>query len=240
MRLGCEAPDGSIEQVCEGILNLTHRDLHAVPTPLVPGRVYEVRVPLRAAGYRFPRAHRIHLSLASAHWPVVWPSPGVGELSLHRGPETPSRLELPLAPAGAELVPVPPAILEGPSEAIRDDGSEVSEPIRWEIVEDPETGDVSVRTHEASTTTLPDGVSRLYVGETLAMTASGREPGHGQFENTCDYRLDQEGRHIGVIADGTTIATSTSLEMTVGIRVDLDGERIFERTWREEVPRDLG
>ena len=69
-RLGCLAPDGSIEQVSEGILNLTHRDSHAEPTPLEPGRAYEVRVPLRVAGYRFPAGHAVYLGLASSHWPV--------------------------------------------------------------------------------------------------------------------------------------------------------------------------
>src|SRR6185312_9628825 len=54
LRLGDVAPDGAVEQVSEGILNLTHRESHEQPTPLEPGRRYEVRVPLRAAGYRFP------------------------------------------------------------------------------------------------------------------------------------------------------------------------------------------
>src|SRR5262249_14868884 len=77
-RLGCVLPYGSIEQVSEGILNLTHPDSHAEPTPLAPGRAYDIRLPLRVAGYRFPAGHRIHLSLASSHWPVIWPSPGAG------------------------------------------------------------------------------------------------------------------------------------------------------------------
>ena len=54
VRLGDVAPDGSIEQVSEGILNLTHRDSHVEPAPLEPGRAYEVRVPLRSAGLPVP------------------------------------------------------------------------------------------------------------------------------------------------------------------------------------------
>ena len=68
-------------------------------------------------------------------------------------------------------------------------------------------GTVTVRTHEASTSVLPDGVSTLFVGESLAMTASEREPGAGRFENTCDYRLRRDGLDVAVVADGTTIAT---------------------------------
>ena len=237
VRLGNVAPDGSVEQVSEGILNLTHRDSHAEPTPLEPGRRYEVRVPLRAAGYRFLPGHRVRLSIASAHWPVIWPSPGAGELAILRGPDAPSRLELPLAPAGAETVP-PPRFSEEPP-VLRVFGTEASEPVRWETVEDHVARTVTVRTHEAATSTLPDGVSTLYIGESLTMTAWEREPGAGRFENTCEYRLGQDGRRVVVVADGTTVASSSAFDMAVRIRVELDGATFFEREWHEAIPRDL-
>jgi putative CocE/NonD family hydrolase len=237
VRLGNVAPDGSVEQVSEGILNLTHRVSHTDPTALEPGRRYEVRVPLRVAGYRFPAGHRIHLSVASAHWPVIWPSPGAGQLTIHRGANAPSRLELPLAPAGPDVVPAPSFREEPPG--LVELGSETSEPTQWEMIDDPDTGAVTIRTHEGSTSVLPDGASTLFVGETLVMTASEREPGRGRFENACEYRLDRDGHRVDVVADGTTVATSTAFEMDVGIRVRLDGELFFERHWREEIPRDL-
>lgn len=237
VRLADVAPDGSVEQVSEGILNLTHRESHAEPTPLEPGRAYEVRVAMRGAGYRFPPGHRIQLRVASSHWPVIWPSPGAGELAILRGPATPSRLVLPLAPAGGELVPTP-AFRAEPA-TLQELGSETSEPAAWETVRDDVEGTITVRTHEASTSVLPDGVSTLFVGESLVMTASDREPGEGHFENTCDYRLEREGVRVTVVADGTTVATKTAFEMDVSIRVELDGAPFFERTWREVIPRDL-
>lgn len=228
-RLGCELPDGSIEQVSEGILNLTHRDSHTDPQPLEPGRPYLVALPLRVAGYRFPKGHRIHLSLASSHWPVIWPSPGAGTLTIHSG-----ALHLPLAPAH-----VPPPTFAAESPKLADAGSEVSEPVRWEVVEDEAAGTATVRTHEASIATLPDGVSTLYVGETLEMTVSDREPGVGRFVNDCEYRLDRAGHLITVIADGGIETSTTAFDMSAHLRVDLDGEPFFERTWREAIPRDL-
>ncbi len=233
-RLGCVAPDGSIEQVSEAILNLTHRDSHEHPTPLEPGRVYEVRVPLRVAGYRFPAGHRVYLGLASAHWPVIWPSPGVGELTIHLGGMSPSRLELPLAPGPADAV-APPAF--GPPESLPEIGSETSEPPTWEIVENDDEGRVSI--HEASTTVLPDGTSTLYVGETIDMVAWKQAPGTGRFENACEYRLDKDGRRIVVVADGTTIATESAFDWNVRVRVELDESPFFEREWREKIGRDL-
>lgn len=232
-RLGCVLPDGSIEQVSEGILNLTHRESHADPTPLEPGRVYEIALRLRVAGYRFPAGHRIHLSLASAHWPVIWPSPGDVELTIHRGPGTPSRLELPLAPADGAAAPVfavePPHLVEV--------GSETTEAPRWEIVENDDEARVS--TYEAATSILPDGRSSLYVAETLDMAAWKRAPGTGRFENLCEYRLDTGGRVVRVFADGTTIATESAFDMAVRLRVELDDEPFWDHAWRERISRDL-
>src|SRR6185436_6556607 len=103
---------------------------HTRPEPLEPGRSYEVRVPMRAAGYRFPAGHRVQLTVASSHWPVIWPSPGAAELSIRFGREAPSRLELPLAPGGAELVD-PPAFKADPPD-LAEVGSESSETPRWD------------------------------------------------------------------------------------------------------------
>ncbi len=64
----------------------------------MPGQVYEVRVQLNATGYRFLPGHRIRLSIASAYWPAIWPSPYLADNALHRGPDTPSRLILPTVP----------------------------------------------------------------------------------------------------------------------------------------------
>jgi uncharacterized protein len=236
VRLGSVAPDGSIEQVSEGILNLTHRDSHTDPAPLEPGRSYEVRVPLRAAGYRIPAGHRVYLGIASAHWPVVWPSPGAGELSIHRGPAVPSYLELPLAPRGGDALEAPTFRTEAPT--LIEIGSETSDPATWETVEETD-GSSTIRTYEAATSTLPDGVSTLFVDERLEMTASAREPGRGRFENACEYRLDRDGRKVDIVAGGTTVATEAAFEWDVWIRVDLDGARFFERAWREVIPRDL-
>jgi hypothetical protein len=233
-RLGCVLPDGSVEQVSEGILNLTHRESHAAPSPLEPGRPYEARVPLRAAGYRFPPGHRIHLSVASAHWPVVWPSPGAGELTIHTGGATASWLELPLAP-GRDAAVAPPTFQDPPP--LREVGSEISEPATWDSTENDEEARVS--THEGSTTVLPDGRSTLYVGETLDMVAWKRAPGTGRFENQCEYRLDRDGTRIVVHADATTIATESAFDMAVHLAVELDGTPFFERDWRERIARDL-
>ena len=236
-RLADLAPDGAVEQVCEGFLNLTHRDSHAMPAPLEPDRVYEVRLALRGAGYRFPAGHRIHLSLATAHWPVAWPASGDAALTIHRGAALASRIELPLLPDGDELAE-PPTFRVNPP-ALQSFGSEQAEPPTWAVTEDPVAGTATVTTYEASTSVLPDGRSTLFLSEALAMTASERSPGSGRFENTCEYRLVRDGLDVFVVADGLTLADPDAFDMRLGLRVEVDGVQWFERRWQERIARDL-
>lgn len=237
VRLGDVAPDGAVEQVSEGILNLTHRQSHAEPAPLEPGRRYEVRVAMRSAAHLFEPGHRLRLSIASSHWPVIWPSPGRAELSIGRGPSAPSRLEVPVAPETAAGAPVPDFRSQPPT--MREVGREEAGKATWQVVTDPRAATVTVRVAESATSTLPDGRSSLFLSESLAMTASDEQPGSGRFTNTCRYRLQRDGIDVAVEASGTTIARAHELEMAVRLRVNLDGERLFERRWRERIERDL-
>jgi uncharacterized protein len=88
--------DGASWLVTYGLLNLTHRDSHAEPQPLVAGESYDVEVTMAAIAHRFRAGSRIGLALSESLWPLVWPSPHVVTLSLTLG-ET-STLRLPVRP----------------------------------------------------------------------------------------------------------------------------------------------
>ena len=98
------APDRCRARRHVGARHHWHSQPHASPQPCsirsrsTPGEVYEVRVPLRAIGYRFLAGQRLRLSVASAWWPAIFPSPYPADNTLHRGSTTPSRLILPVVP----------------------------------------------------------------------------------------------------------------------------------------------
>jgi hypothetical protein len=92
-------PDQSVARVSYGLLNLTHRDSHEHPTPLVPGRLYKIQVRLNEAAHRFAAGNRLRLAISTAFWPIVWPSPEPVMLSVHL---TGSGLQLPMRPKRAE------------------------------------------------------------------------------------------------------------------------------------------
>jgi predicted acyl esterase len=98
------APGGASTLVTRGVLNLTHREGHEKPVELVPGERYPVEIPLSSVGYAIPAGHRLRVSVASAFWPAVWPSPEPVALTVVAGGE--SALTLPVrAPRDEPEVP---------------------------------------------------------------------------------------------------------------------------------------
>ena len=233
VRLSDVAPDGTVAQVTAGILNLTHAHLHNRPEPLEPGRVEEVTVPLRATGYRYLPGHRIRLSVASAYWPVIWPSPYAGELTIHLGP---SYLILCTIPAEGTLPT--PAFRTEPA-GLPDVGARNSEDAAvWQITDDVLAGTLTVTTGSGETTVLPDGTS-LYSSELLEMTASDDDPAHARMRTEVVYRLDQDGRAISVRANGLMTSTETDFNLAVDLDVTLDGAPFHHGSWAETIPRKL-
>jgi putative CocE/NonD family hydrolase len=236
VRLTDVAPDGTSALVTTGILNLTHRDSHSDPQPLTPGEIYEVHVPLRAIGYRFLPGQRVRLSVASAWWPAIFPSPYPADNTVHRGSTTPSRLILPVVPIDRDAAqPIefritPPELIEYGS------GTEV-EPI-WQIEEDVIKDTVTVRVQDGDTTTLPDGTT-LLEAEHIVMTAHQHDPAHAQLVNEVTYRLNDHGYDTDIRATGAIRTTATHFHIDIELQVKLNGNLFFQKSWLETIARQL-
>jgi hypothetical protein len=107
-------PDGPSLRTSFGVLNLTHRDSHAVPSPLVPGERYTVRLQLNDCGAVFPAGHRVRLALSTSYWPMVWPAPERATVTILGG-----HLDLPVRPARAEQLPAFKPVETAPAEKPR-------------------------------------------------------------------------------------------------------------------------
>ncbi|EJM98143.1 CocE/NonD family hydrolase [Phyllobacterium sp. YR531] len=68
-------PDGASTRITYGVFNLCHRNSHADPEALEPGRSYEVTFKLDDIAYRIPEGHTLRVAISSSYWPMVWPSP---------------------------------------------------------------------------------------------------------------------------------------------------------------------
>ena len=88
VRLSDVLPDGKATRITYGLLNLTHRDGHEEPKPIVPGQRMRVSVKMNRMAQRIPRGHSIRLSVSSNYWPLAWPSPEPVTLRVFAGVST--------------------------------------------------------------------------------------------------------------------------------------------------------
>ena len=110
-------PSSESLRVSFGVLNLTHRDSHETPSPLVAGQRYRVRIQLNDAGAAFPAGHQIRLALSTSYWPMVWPAPEKATVTVFGG-----TLDLPARPR-RDAEPLPP--LPGPETATPEEATAV-------------------------------------------------------------------------------------------------------------------
>ncbi|MGC1502771.1 MAG: CocE/NonD family hydrolase [Sulfitobacter sp.] len=105
VRLNHIHPDGAATRITYGVLNLSHRDNAADPTPMTPGRPQEVSFTLDHIAYRVPKGHVLRVSVSDAYWPMLWPSPVPTSLKLSAG-----RIDIPQRPtrSGDEHIFEPP------------------------------------------------------------------------------------------------------------------------------------
>jgi putative CocE/NonD family hydrolase len=232
-RLSDVAPDGTSALVSAGVLNLTHRRSDEQPEPMIGERVERVRVPLRATGYRWAPGHRIRLTLLSGSWPVLWPSPFPGELTIHLAG---SRLVLPVIPSDVVDAPIPAFQVSAPM--LREVGGGSEDAPEWRVEEDVIRGTTTVHIFEGGATRLEDG-RELYTSERLRMTASDADPAHTSFATEVVYRWREHTVATEIHATGTIASDEASLAVDLAIEIDLDGERFWQRTWRERIPRRL-
>jgi uncharacterized protein len=121
VRLNDLAPDGTSLLVSYGLLNLTHRESHAAPAPLEPGKTYRVCVQLNDVAHAFGEGHCLRIAITTSYWPMAWPSPARVVLTMGSGSST---LRLPVRPPSPQdeaLRPFEPPLAapESPAKPIR-------------------------------------------------------------------------------------------------------------------------
>ena len=82
VRLNTVHPDGSVERVAYGCLNLCHRNGSAKPSKVKPGVFYEVDVKLKGIAQTIPIGNTLRVAISTSYWPMIWPSPAMPTLTI--------------------------------------------------------------------------------------------------------------------------------------------------------------
>ncbi len=237
VRLSDRLPDGRTTRVTYGLLNLTHRDSHEHPEPLVPGQRYCVQVQLNEVAHHFGAGHRLRLQVSSSYWPVAWPSPTPVRLTVHPAN---SRLILPVRPARpdeeAALRPFgPPEFSEPPSTtqlAPRDYG--------WKVVRDLVTAETVVEILKDEGAYRLDGIGK-------EVHSSTEERYSFVYDNPTSVRGEVHAERAFVRGEWSvrtitrTVLTCDATNFRVRATLDAyEGEtRVAAQSWDETIPRRL-
>jgi len=229
------APDGSAALVARGFLNLAHRESREEPSPLVPGKRYQVKVQLNGMAYAFPQGHRMMLAISNAYWPLIWPSPEPVVLTVYSGI---SQLLLPLRqpqPSDAELPPVPEPVVPPPSPM-----TSLGVGRRERLVTiDHLAGGVSYRVLGGWGKLRLDEID-LEVGHVYQRThsISPDDPNSARFSMTQRYELSRGDWQIVLNAQTEVTSSAKDFELDAWLEAfDADG-LVSRREWKASVPRN--
>jgi len=225
VRLCDVAPDGTSALVTRGYLNATHRHSHVDPEPLVPGETYELEVELLACAYRFGAGHRIRVSICGADFQNAWPTPKPYTSTVHRSPDEPSRLLLPVAPALSGPRPAP-NLEPSPFPLPKRDGMPKPE---YSITRDVANDTVTVAYETGSGV----GVNRS------RFTVSRSDPARAVVESSYTMEVGQHGGAITIETQTVTSSDAGAFHHIVEAEIRIDGREHFRKSWSVSVPRGL-
>ncbi len=242
VRLCDVAPDGASARVSYGVLNLTHRESHEHPAPLVPGRRIRARVVLNDVAHAFAPGHRLRVAVANRYWPLVWPSPASGGLTLFTGA---SRLELPVRPPRPEddalrPFPEPEAAPAAEYTVVR------AFPPERRVEHDPASGEtvVTARFGEDGSGTLArarlDAID-LEGGDALTLRYRIRDDdplsAHASIAQKTELQRGEWRLRIETLVE--LESSETAFRLRARLEAFEGEKRAFARSWDEEIPRDL-
>ena len=234
------APDGTSALVCNGVLNATRRESLTHPEPLDPNEIYEITINLNCTAWRFEPTHRIRLSICSADFPNLWPTPYPGINRVYRDTKRPSWLTLPAVPprnATNGNLPADEATFE-PLEVNANVYQLSPDAQPWLIVHDVLGDRTGLQTHTRVT-------SR--VSPTTEVTNDARLEVWAHNCHPADVvAMSRHHRRI-VRSDGTTTvdtcccvkSTETAFHVTIDLHITVNGLLHHQRRWVRTSPRVL-
>jgi hypothetical protein len=227
------AVDGTSHLVAKGMLNATRRVSLTEPSPVVPGEVFELDIEIDCTSWVFARGHRIRLSIASADWPNVWPTPEPATNQVYRGPSHPSRLILPVVPAeGSAAAPLfhpSPRSVAAPSAA--------THPPTWKVCRDQLTGRTMVEIRHGAEERVND--TTVVERESWSnLDVNPFRPSDASARGKHVVRIVRPNHVTQSQADVAVQATATHFHIEIGLVVQVNGAQHFTKQWVESVPRN--
>jgi uncharacterized protein len=229
-------PDGRSWNVSYGILNLTHRDGHERPEPLIPGKEYAIRLSCYFAAHRFKKDSRIRVALTESLWPMVWPSPRPVTLTILTGE---SHMLLPVRTVEAVEADIPISLIR---DAVEErDRTDLKVAATKVVQTGPDAeGRLSLRKDLPEPARVVGGVGTTISGGSV-WTRSIREGDPNSSVWTVEWVREFKRGDWNTKLRSTVELTSTAEEFRLkeSIAAWEGPTAVFEREWDKRIKRDL-
>ncbi|MGH2522174.1 MAG: CocE/NonD family hydrolase, partial [Anaerolineales bacterium] len=229
------APDGTSHLVAKGMLNATRRGSLTNPQLLITNQIYELNIQIDCTAWKFAQGHRLRLSIASADWPNVWPTPELATNHVYRGPGRPSRLVLPAVPAQGSA----PAPEFRPSAKVLSPHSAAPQPPTWEVTREVLTGRTMVRVRVPAEFRVNNStvIQREWAS---ACQLDPRDPAHASARGWHVCRVVKPNQVVQGRCEALLQSTATHFHLTIDLDVRTFGDMPhFTKRWVESIPRQM-
>ncbi len=227
------APDGHSALIVDGSLNATRRSSYTDPSPLTPGEIYELSLPVWPTGWEMKPGHRLRLAISSADFPNLWPTPEKARNRIYRERRHSSRVILPVVP---ESNLPPPRFLPSPQPQ---PAPSSAGPDTQEVLYDQITGLVTIMRHVSSTTVLDDNLGTVTREASYRCSASSRNPAQASIVGLHRFVLKREDGTIESAAESAIRATENAFHIIINLNVTKNGMPFFHKEWTATEPRRL-
>lgn len=234
VRISDVDPAGRARLVTAGHLRASHRDGHDDPTPLEPGNVSSVTVPLKPKSHIFEPGHRLRVAVSGAYFPRALPLRNSGPFDIVSTPAAPSDVTFPGRRYEGEANfddclqfdgPDTTVPIESPCKSIRESS--------WSVERDYSADVATLTTDTASTIDLPHD-AEMRTDTAMEATAAADDPTRASLrtEVTAELCYDTE------VVRAKSAARASRDHVNLTTTVTVDGQSIFDRTWRRPHPTD--
>lgn len=237
VRLSDVAPDGAVNRVTHGWVNLAHLQGQDRHVPLTPGEPVTVNVQLDAIAWRFAAGHRIRVSLATTFWPMIWPMAEEATLSLDLAS---ARLALPVCDKPLPIAgpaPQPTTAADTPLTLLSP--GRVERHLHYDVLTDTWTS-----VTEGIGGVFGEGVYRFddigtVVDHSLRrqLTIRSRDPLSAHYLLTQTMKIGREGwwTEADVVLELRSDLTHFILD--AGMAVTFNGQPVADKNWQRRIPR---
>ena len=238
------APDGTAALVSRGLLNLTHRDSHADPKPLVPGETYSIALELDATSWIFEPGHTIRLSVSTSDWPSSWSPPLPGTITIERDE---SRLRLPLLPGGP-IAPAPEFTPPRPEkngraaeEAGQSEGGsqKLTRPVVWREEHDVLARERRTAVEYGVGVPDPDDPLQVWDIQEAVIGVSTTDPGRAWVQARAVYSITWPEVKVTNEARIRMDSDAENYKVVLELDVNENDEPRSSRRWEKTIPRNL-